>query len=81
MFYKHFKRDEFEVFVLTRSERRLEALRRTTESVVHSSRLGDYVFATFDALEPDDFPDWEWCDVDGEPCYGVLYGEESNNDA
>jgi Replication-relaxation len=81
VFRKHFKQDEFEVFVLTQSERRLDALRRAASPVVHSDRWGNYFFATFDALEPDNFPDWEWCDVDGEPCYGVLYGEESDDEA
>ena len=48
--------------------------------MVHSSRSGDYLFATFDALEPDDVPEWEWCDLDGELYDGVLYGEESDDD-
>src|SRR5919204_763449 len=47
VFYKHFKRDEFQVFVLTQSERRLEALRQAAEPVVHNSRWTDYLFATF----------------------------------
>jgi hypothetical protein len=81
VFYKHFKRDDFEVFVLTQSERRLEALRWAADPVIHSDRSDDYHFATFEALDPDEFPEWEWCDLDGEPCYGVLYGEESNDDA
>ena len=58
VFYKHFKRD-FEGFVLTQSERRLKALHRAAKPVLHSNRSGDYLFATFEALESDDFPKWE----------------------
>jgi hypothetical protein len=62
-------------------DRRLDALRRAAEPVIHSSRWGDYLFATFEALQPDDFAEWEWCDLDDEVYDGVLSGEESDNQA
>jgi hypothetical protein len=39
------------------------------------------LFATLEAPETDDFADWEWCDLGGEPYDGVLYGEESDDQA
>jgi hypothetical protein len=33
------------------------------------------------APEPDDFAEWDWRGLDGEPYSGVLYGEKSDDDA
>jgi hypothetical protein len=66
VFSKHFTWDEFEVFVLTPSRRRLEALRRTAEGVVRADRQTDYFFATLEALQPARFAEGEWCDLGGE---------------
>jgi Replication-relaxation len=73
VFYRHFRRDDFEVLVLAPSERRLEQLRRTAGAVVHGDRRGDYYFATLEALEPAGFATAEWCDLDGEAYEGVLW--------
>jgi hypothetical protein len=73
VFRRHFKRDEFEVFVLTQSRRRLHALQKVAEPVVDSDRRGDYYFATLEALDPANFAEWEWLDLDGEDCPGVLW--------
>lgn len=56
-------------------------MRRATGHIVHSSYSGDYLFATFEALEPDEFAESEWCDLNDEKYDGVLYGEESDNNA
>jgi hypothetical protein len=75
VFRRHFKRDEFEVFVLTQSRRRLHALQNAAGSVVHGDRRGDYFFATLEALEPASFADWEWVDLDDEDCPGATSAE------
>jgi hypothetical protein len=46
VFRRHFKRDEFEVLVLTTSTRRLEALRHVAARVVPGGRHDLYQFAT-----------------------------------
>jgi hypothetical protein len=74
VFRRHFKRDEFEVIVLTQSRRRLEWLRQTAERVVDGDRHGDYLLATFEALEPTSFATATWCDLDGDEYQGCLYG-------
>jgi hypothetical protein len=48
--------------------------------VVESDRRPRYFFATFEALEPDEFAEWEWCDLNDEKYDGVLYGEESDDE-
>ena len=70
---KVFKRDAFEVFVLTQSKRRLHALQKAAEPIVDADRRADYCFATFEALEPARFAEWEWLDLDDETCDGVLW--------
>jgi hypothetical protein len=55
VFERHFKREEFEVLVLTHSGRRLEALRRVAYRIVASDRRDCWYFATFGALEPSAF--------------------------
>ena len=72
VFRRHFKRDTFEVFVLTQSPRRLHALQQAADPVVQGERRGDYFFATLEALEPASFAEWEWLDLDDEVCAGVL---------
>ena len=56
----------FEVAVLTRARRRLEHLCRVAREEVPSSRWGAYSFATFGALEADDFGWYGWTTQDGE---------------
>ena len=73
VFRRHFKRDEFEVLVLTLSRRRLEWLRQTAGRVVNGGRHGDYRLATFDVLAPDVFGTGTWRDLDGDEYRGVLY--------
>ncbi|MBV9173590.1 MAG: hypothetical protein JOZ81_26295 [Chloroflexi bacterium] len=77
VFEQKFKRETFEVYVLTHSWRRLQSLWQVARRVVESDRRGDYFFATFAALEPDDFPDWEWVDLNNETCDGVLFPESN----
>jgi hypothetical protein len=74
VFRRHFKRDDFEVLVLTQSRRRLEALRHVAARVVHGDRHGDYYLSTFgDALAPSAFSSATWWDLDGDSCTGVLF--------
>jgi len=77
VFRKHLRRDDFEVYVLTHSWRRLQSLWQVARRVVDVDRCGDYYFATFEALEPDEFPEWEWCDLNNERCDGVLDAESA----
>jgi hypothetical protein len=76
VFRRRFKRDEFEVFVLTQSRRRLHALQKAAEPVVSGDHRGDYFFATLEALEPARFAEWEWLDLDDEACAGALWTPE-----
>ena len=76
VFEQHFKQEEFEVLVLTSSQRRLEALGRVARSGVGSDRRVMYLFATFEALVPANFPRWDWCDLGDELYEGVLYSHE-----
>jgi hypothetical protein len=39
------------------------------------------LFATLEARRRTTSPDWEWCDLGGEPYDSVLYGEESDDQA
>src|SRR5216683_4388785 len=55
VFRRHFKRDEFEVLVLTSSRRRLEALRQISACVAPGGRRDLYYFASFEALSPPTF--------------------------
>lgn len=73
VFRRYFKREEFEVLVLTLSKRRLEWLRQTAARVVPGSRHGEYLLATFDVLAPDRFLSASWRDLDGDEFQGVLY--------
>ena len=73
VFERHFKRDEFEVLVLTQTRRRLQALRQVAQRVVQGERRGWWCFATFDALEPSAFAQALWLDLNDEECTGVLY--------
>jgi len=74
VFRRHFKREEFEVLVLTQSRRRAEALRHVARRVVESDRHGDYHLTTVDdALGSTTFATATWWDLDGETCAGVLY--------
>jgi hypothetical protein len=73
VFRRHFKRDEFEVLVLTSSKRRLEALRGVATRVVDGSRHDLYWFATFDVLSPIAFQSASWLDLDDRSYGGVLY--------
>ncbi len=73
VFRRHFKRDEFEVLVLTQSRRRLEALRQISACVVPGGRRDLYYFASFEALSPPTFESAEWIDLDGRTVSGVLY--------
>jgi hypothetical protein len=73
VFRRHFKRDEFEVLVLTSSRRRLEALRQVAARAVDGDRHDQWYFATFEALEPAAFDGAEWVDLDGRTVSGVLY--------
>jgi hypothetical protein len=70
VFRRHFKRDEFEVPVLTQSRRRLEALRQAAR-VVDSHRLDWWLLATFEALAPSTFGSWQWVDLNDETSAGV----------
>jgi hypothetical protein len=73
VFRRHFKRDDFEVLVLTHSNRRLASLRNVAARAVPGGRHADYYLATFDALEPGSFAGACWEDLDGETVQGVLY--------
>ncbi len=72
VFQRHFKRDEFEVLVLTSSRRRLQALRQVAARAVDGGRRDCLYFATFEALSPTAFGSAEWIDLDGRTVYGVL---------
>jgi Replication-relaxation len=76
VFWRHFKRDAFEVFVLTPSERRLQALQHAADSVVRTHRRTSYFFATLDALDPDEFAEWRWRGLDNELYIGMLWRSE-----
>jgi hypothetical protein len=76
VFRRHFKREEFEVLVLTSSKRRLEALRHVAARVVPGGRRDQWSFATFEALEPTAFGRSEWLDLDGGTVSGVLYAAD-----
>jgi hypothetical protein len=73
VFRRYFKRDEFEVLVLTSSKRRLEALRHAAARVVPGGRGDLYWFTTFEALSPAGFASASWLDLDGQSYGGVLY--------
>ena len=73
VFRRHFKRDDFEVLVLTTSKRRLEALRRVAAQVVPGGRRDMYCFTTFDVLSPTAFTNATWLDLDGQTYGSVLY--------
>jgi hypothetical protein len=77
VFYRHFKRDTFEVYVLTQSRRRLHALQKAAEPVVQGERHSDYFFATLEALEPASFAEWEWLDLDDGTYDGVLWSPDA----
>jgi len=73
VFRRHFKRDDFEVLVLTQSRRRLEALRKVAGRVIPNERHGDYYLSTFDdALVPATFAAATCWDLDGDAVTGVL---------
>jgi hypothetical protein len=71
--HRHFKRDEFEVLVLTQSRRRLEALRHVAGRVVSGDHRGADYLSTFDALAPSAFASATWWDLGGETYAGVLF--------
>jgi hypothetical protein len=73
VFRRYFKRDEFEVLVLTTSRRRLQALRQVATRAVRGGRHDLWYFATFEALDPTRFANAEWIDLDGRTVNGVLY--------
>src|SRR6202158_640256 len=74
VFRRHFKRDDFEVLILTQSRRRAEALRKVAGHVVPNERHGDYYLSTFDdALASSTFDTATWWDLDGEAVSGVLH--------
>jgi hypothetical protein len=73
VFHRHFKRDDFEILVLTSSKRRLEALRHVAARMVPGGRRDLYWFATFEALSPATFVKTSWLDQDGQSYGGVLY--------
>src|SRR5713226_342986 len=74
VFRRHFKRDDFEVLVLSQSRRRTEALRRVAGRVVPNERRGEYYLSTFaDVLAPAVFAAATWWDLDGETVIGVLH--------
>ena len=73
VFRRYFKRDDFEVLVLTHSRRRLAALRTVAARVVPGDRRGDYYLATFDVLAPACFRTASWEDLGDETVSGVLY--------
>jgi hypothetical protein len=58
--------ETFEVAVLTHSARRLENLCRVAREEVPSSRWGQYLFATLQALDAGDFAGYAWTTLDGE---------------
>jgi Replication-relaxation len=60
LFDRQFGRDFFEVAVLTTNPRRLDYLRAETQRELYVERDKDYQFATFDALEPEEFSDAMW---------------------
>jgi len=74
VFEQQFKRQTFAVYVLTHSWRRLQRLWQAARRVVDSDRYADYFFATFEALDPEEFGDWRWCDLNDQRSAGVLYG-------
>jgi hypothetical protein len=76
VFRQHFKRDDCEVLVLTSSRRRLQSLRQVAARAVGGGRYDLWTFATFEALDPDEFEDAEWIDLDGRTTYGVLYPDD-----
>src|SRR5712692_701277 len=74
VFRRHFKRDDFEVLVLSQSRRRIEALRRVAGRVVPNERHGDYYLSVFaDVLTPPTFATATWWDLDGAAVLGVLH--------
>jgi hypothetical protein len=74
VFRRHFpNRDEFDVLVLTSSNRRLEALRHVAARVVPGGRRDLWYFATFATLEPSAFETAELVDLNGRTVSGVLY--------
>ena len=52
--------------MLTHSRRRLENLCRVARDEVPSERWDAYLFATFEALEADDFAGYGWTTLEGE---------------
>jgi len=54
------------VAALTHSRRRLENLCRVARDEVPTERWGAYLFATFEALEAEDFAGYGWTTLDGE---------------
>jgi hypothetical protein len=59
-FERHFRRREFEVLVLAPSPARLRGLRLAARRVVPEARWPHYLFATFEALAAERFPDGWW---------------------
>jgi hypothetical protein len=59
--------ETFEVAVLTHSRRRLEHLCRVArDELFQTERWDSYLFATFEALEADDFAGYGWMTLEGE---------------
>jgi hypothetical protein len=73
LFLRHFNHNEFEVLVLTHSNRRHVTLRKVAGRLILHDPHGIYCLITFDALSRSAFATAEWRDLDGETCAGVFF--------
>ncbi len=80
LFAKHWRHKDFEVFVLTHSDARLNHLWRAARDVVPPERWEWYFFATFQVLAPDRVDGGgAWTNVEGST-FGLLYPEAHEDD-
>ncbi len=81
LFAKHWQHKDFEVFVLTHSNARLDHLWRTAREAVPPDRWEWYFFATFQVLAPDRLDGEDaWTNLEGRR-FGLLYPEAQEDGA
>ena len=76
LFERHFRREHFEVAVLTASRRRLEHVWRVVRNEVKQPRWDAYLFTTFEALDPAALQSNAWVSADNR-LTGLLYPDSN----
>ena len=73
-FERYFHREDFQGAVLTPTRKRLEHLWRVVRDEVREFRWDAYLFASFAALDPMQFPSTKWVSASNH-LRGLLYGD------